>query len=635
MANQYNNKVVLGNETLIDITDTTATASDVAQGKYFYLASGQKVAGTNPGGGSVTQDANGYIVLPETGGGTPTPPPTPEPWVRPSDWPDLSKMDVSGGDILYMTSYADEGRGFCRFTVTCTGNYTVEVGAISGSTFTAESTQSYASGAYCGLYYGSQNGAYKVLRVTGTAINKLNLSGNTAITIDGFNGYSSNQGIIDIVGKLPSGTGLSCGSQYNLVNVEISGLSLSGCCSSMFSSCPSLTSLDVSGWNTASVTNMNNMFSSCPSLTSLDVSDWNTASVTNMSGMFQNCYSLTSLDVSGWNTASVTNMSGMFSACYSLTSLDVSDWNTASVTSMNSMFYYCYSLTSLDVSGFSTASVTSMNSMFYYCASLTSLDVSGFSTASVTSMSSMFYGCASLTSLDVSGFNTASVTNMSSMFQNCYSLTSLDVSGFNTVSVMSMGQMFYNCASLTSLDVSGFNTASVTNMSSMFQNCYSLTSLDVSGFNTVSVMSMGQMFYNCASLTSLDVSGFNTASVTDVSNIFCGCNSITSLDVSGWNFTKVTTANNAGSMFSTCYGLRTSLTLPASMTVIGAACFSSCRSITEWHFLATTPPTLSNINAFSNMNDYGGKKIYVPAASLTAYQTATNWSTYASYMVGE
>jgi hypothetical protein len=49
--------------------------------------------------------------------------------------------------------------------------------------------------------------------------------------------------------------------------------------------------------------------------------------------------------------------------------------------------------------------------------------------------------------------------------------------------------------------------------------------------------------------------------------------------------------------------------------------------------LPTTPPTLANTNAFTNI--LSDCKIYVPAASLTAYQEATNWSTYASYMVGE
>lgn len=46
MANEHVNKVTLGSETLIDITDTTAETSDVASGEVFYAASGARSVGT-------------------------------------------------------------------------------------------------------------------------------------------------------------------------------------------------------------------------------------------------------------------------------------------------------------------------------------------------------------------------------------------------------------------------------------------------------------------------------------------------------------------------------------------------------------------------------------------------------------
>ena len=59
-----------GTASFTDVTDTTAAASDVAQGKYFYTAQGVRTQGTSSGGtGGVTQDANGYLVLSDQGGG--------------------------------------------------------------------------------------------------------------------------------------------------------------------------------------------------------------------------------------------------------------------------------------------------------------------------------------------------------------------------------------------------------------------------------------------------------------------------------------------------------------------------------------------------------------------------------------
>lgn len=50
--NPYVNKVEYGGQTIIDISGTTAVASDVAQGKIFFTASGAQATGTATGGGS-------------------------------------------------------------------------------------------------------------------------------------------------------------------------------------------------------------------------------------------------------------------------------------------------------------------------------------------------------------------------------------------------------------------------------------------------------------------------------------------------------------------------------------------------------------------------------------------------------
>ncbi len=243
-----------------------------------------------------------------------------------------------------------------------------------------------------------------------------------------------------------------------------------------------------------------------------------------MAGMFYGCSGLTSLDVSGFNTANVTNMAGMFYGCSGLTSLDVSGFNTANVTNMAGMFYGCSGLTSLDVSGFNTANVTNMAGMFYGCSGLTSLDVSGFNTANVTNMYGMFYDCSGLTSLDVSGFNTENVTDMNGMFNGCSGLTSLDVSDFNTANVTDMNCMFNGCSGLTSLGVSGFNTGKVTDMRDMFNGCSSLTSLDLSRFNTANVTNMTGMFSGCAELVTIYANdNFSTSKAGESTGLFSGC----------------------------------------------------------------------------------------------------------------
>jgi len=89
----------------------------------------------------------------------------------------------------------------------------------------------------------------------------------------------------------------------------------------MFSECYSLKSVDVFGWDTSNVTEMNFIFNNCMNLTYVDVSGWDTSKVTNMYGMFSNCMSLKSIDISNWDVSNVTNFGSMFNSCASLKSV--------------------------------------------------------------------------------------------------------------------------------------------------------------------------------------------------------------------------------------------------------------------------------------------------------------------------
>lgn len=72
--------------------------------------------------------------------------------------------------------------------------------------------------------------------------------------------------------------------------------------------------------------------------------------------------------------------------------------------------------------------------------------------------------------------------------------------------------------------------------------------------------------------------------------------------------------------------------LRPELSQIGGSCFANCTALTTVYCKRTEPPTVGT-TIFSNSSKL--QKIYVPQGSLSAYQTATNWNTYASKMVEE
>ncbi len=222
-----------------------------------------------------------------------------------------------------------------------------------------------------------------------------------------------------------------------------------------------------------------------------------------------------------------------------------------------------------------------------------------------------FSSCYSLANITIPD----SVINIGTYtFQNCYSLASITIPD----GVTSIGNdVFSRCYSLASITIPD----GVTSIGGYaFFNCYSLASITIpDGVTSIG----GSAFYNCYSLASITIPD----GVTSIGNdVFSSCYSLASVNISE-SATRI-----GGSAFSNCFSLA-SITIPDGVTSIGSSAFSGCNCMAEYHLKPTTPPTLSNTNAFTSIPS--DCIIYVPTGCLEAYQNATNWATYANKMQEE
>ena len=339
---------------------------------------------------------------------------------RPSDW---LPMPTPADNEMYLLFHIPDGfSSLLAFTVTCTGNYTVALGMMSGGSFVASSSVDIASRSKyeAELFandYGdlTSDGMKQVMvKVSGTDILTWMPSTHSKKTSPSdFAGWN----IVEIACRLPKGRNVACGR-----NTQNS----------------SLKKLRYFAW-------------------------YGKNAVTDMSSMFNYCYSLTAIPQ--MDTSAVTTMSGTFGSCRSLMAIPQMD--TSAVTDMNYMFNYCYSLTAIPQ--MDTSAVTTMRSMFGVCYSL--MAIPQMDTSAVKNMSSMFTECCSLTAIPQ--MNTSAVTSMSSMFERCNSLTAIPQ--MNTSAVKDVRHMFNGCNSLTAIPQ--MDTSKVTNMSNMFDNCNSLTAI--------------------------------------------------------------------------------------------------------------------------------------------------------------
>ena len=244
-----------------------------------------------------------------------------------------------------------------------------------------------------------------------------------------------------------------------------------------------------------------------------------------------------------------------------------------------------------------------------------------------------FSGCYSLNAVTIPNIVT-SIKNYA--FQNCYSLSVITIP--NSVISITKGA-FYDCRSLNAATIPD-SIRSIEE--SAFQNCYSLSAVIIPD----KVTSIGNSaFQNCYSLSAVTIPD----KVTSIGNsAFSGCrslsaitipNSIRSIEESAFSgcrsLSAVTISDKVTSIgknaFQNCYSLG-AVTIPNIVTSIGSSVFGGCYSMIEYHLKPMTPPTIQ-ANTFNNIPS--DCIIYVPIGTLSAYQSASNWSIYASQMVEE
>jgi hypothetical protein len=199
-------------------------------------------------------------------------------------------------------------------------------------------------------------------------------------------------------------------------------------------------------------------------------------------------------------------------------------------------------------------------------------------------------------------------------FHSCYSLASITIP--DSVKEISNNSFQY-CYSLKSIVIpDGLTSIGA----SAFQVCHNLSSVAIpDSIVTIS----GNTFYNCFSLPSITIPD----SVTSILGMaFQGCYSLMNLTLPNG------LANIANYTFCKCYRM-SSIAIPGSVKSISSNAFENCYGVRYYDFTRSSSiPTLSYANAFNNIS--ADCEIRVPAALADAWKAATNWATYADYIVG-
>lgn len=303
------------------------------------------------------------------------------------------------------------------------------------------------------------------------------------------------------------------------------------------------TTVDFSNWDVSKVESMYEMFAYAfiTDGSQINLSGWNTASLTSMDrifydmfldfGHFYNSNRAINIDLSGWDVSGITDMSNLFGglriewcagepgtgSCSSYRysagdrhalNINLANWDTSNVVHMDYMFATRKTGGNMAVGSEGERRGASMRGFVEVVNGLTSLN-----TSKVETMSHMFEGFATdpaVWNYDFSNWDTSRVTDMSYMFAG------IEAQDYLFDSII---EDRTNADSNISLDFSGLDTSAVTNMSHMFFDAgrnSGTFSMNLGGLNTANVQNMDRMIFGAgrnARNFSTNISGWNVSNV--------------------------------------------------------------------------------------------------------------------------
>lgn len=198
-------------------------------------------------------------------------------------------------------------------------------------------------------------------------------------------------------------------------------------------------------------------------------------------------------------------------------------------------------------------------------------------------------------------------TEVNSVYQN--SIQKVEIG--NNILIGDMA--FSGCYSLSSVTL----PSRITSIGDdAFSGCYSLSSITIPiGFTSIG----NDAFGYCTSLSSVTI----PSRITSISySAFYGCHSLSSVTLPD----SVTSIGDVA--FIDCFSL-SSITIPSGVTDIYSGAFSGCYGLGFIKFAPTTPPTIIDSQALSDIPT--DCIIFVPTGTLEAYTTETNYPDPTTY----